>query len=286
MTSSMPYWTTMDMYHMIGLSCVSIVVYVYLIRDIFKNNIILFFNRLFKIKDKPILYSYRHICVLLCSYFLVVASLLSLNIFYLILQIYAYNKLPINTVLVNYSELNIKIMATICATVNIVSIMLYYIRNNNNFMKKLKNNYCLLESLLSIILCVIYVTAVKNARPMGIVKGDVSNFFIVIIISFLLVDFLIQRLQIKTKLSIRKALFGNSKIREAVNISKTEDIVLLYNVLMCDGLTIVLLLYSYTLNAFTISKALAYALLPLIFINITKRYKNAIENITQIKEKK
>ena len=71
MISNISYWTNMDMLHMIGISCVSILVYLYILKTTFKDNILFFFKRLIQVKEtQPILYSYRHICLLLVSYFL------------------------------------------------------------------------------------------------------------------------------------------------------------------------------------------------------------------------
>lgn len=266
-------------------SAVSVLFFIQIMNFVFKNNIIFLFKKLFAVREvQPVLYSYRHISLMIVSYFLIIISLLSLNLFYLILEIYVYYNVELNITALEYSELSIKIVAILCATLNIISIVLYYIRNNENFMKLLHNNYCLIESFLSILLCVMYVAAVKYSNPTGIIDGDFSSFLIVIAFCFVLLDIFLQKLQSKKKDNLRKLLFGNSKIKDLTNLNRNGDIFLLYNIIICNSLTIILIFYTNVLGNVTIVKAISYIFLELIYFGITKRYKMAINNIIQIKE--
>ena len=177
-------------------------------------------------------------------------------------------------------------MAILSASLVAIAILLYYIRNSNNFMSMLKNNYCLLESLLSILLCAIYIGATKHSKPIGTTIGSVSSFCIVATFCFVLLCIFLHKLQSKKKESLRKLLFGNTKIRELVTISKQENIELLYNVLLCDGLTLLIIFYVDSLASITIVKAISYILLQILFIGITKGYKTAINVIIKTKEDK
>ena len=288
MISNFSNWTNFELYQLLFVSIVSVLVYLYLIKVSFRDNIIFLLQKLFAIKDKqPILYSYRHICLMALSYFLILASFLALNLFYLIIEIYAYYGIQIDFSLITYSELSIKIVAILCATLNIISIVLYYIRNNDSFMKLLKNNYCLLEAILSLLLCIIYIAAIKFTKPINTLNGDLSSFFTVIILCFVLLDVLLWKLQSTKKESLRKIIFGgNSKIKELMNISRNSDIALLYNILVCDGLTILIIFYTSLIGNITITKAISYLLLEFIFIGITKRFKISIDKIIQVKETK
>ena len=267
-------------------SAISVILYIQIMNFVFKDNIIFLFKKLFAVREaQPVLYSYRHISLMIVSYFLIIISLLSLNLFYLILEIYTYYGVELNIAAIEYSELSIKIVTILCATLNVISIVLYYIRNNENFMKLLHNNYCLIESFLSILLCTMYVAAVKYSNPTGKVGGDFSSFLIVIALCFVILDIFLQKLQSKKKKdSLRKILFGNSKIKDLTNLSRNGDISLLYNILICNSLTIILIFYTNILGNITLAKAISYILLELVYIGVTKRYKAAINNIIQIKE--
>ncbi len=270
---------------LIVTSAVSVLFFIQIMNFVFKNNIIFLFKKLFAVREvQPVLYSYRHISLMIVSYFLIIISLLSLNLFYLILEIYVYYNVELNITAIEYSELSIKIVAILCATLNIISIVLYYIRNNENFMKLLHNNYCLIESFLSILLCVMYVAAVKYSNPTGTISGDFSSFLIVIAFCFVLLDVFLQKLQSKKKDNLRKLLFGNSKIKDLTNLNRNGDISLLYNIIICNSLTIILIFYTNVLGNVTIVKAISYIFLEFIYFGITKRYKMAINNIIQIKE--
>ena len=69
-------------------------------------------------------------------------------------------------------------------------------------------------------------------------------------------------------------------------LSKQENIELLYNVLLCDGLTLLLTFYIDTLTDVNIAKAIAYILLQILFVGITKGYKTSINVIIKTKEEK
>lgn len=270
---------------LIIMSTISIIIYTHISNLTFKDNVLFLFKKLFILREvQPVLYSYRHISLMVISYFLTILSFLCLNIFYLFLEIYAYSDIEINVSAIEYSELSIKIVIILCATLNISSVLLYYIRNNDNFMKLLKNNYCLLESLLSIILGITYVAAVKYSRPFSVINNDFSDFLIIIIACLVILDLFIQKLQAKKKDSLKKLLFGNSKIKELTNLNRYGDVALIYNVLLCNCIIILLLFYTNILYNISIIKAISYILLECIFIGVTKKYKISINNIIQIKE--
>ena len=71
-----------------------------------------------------------------------------------------------------------------------------------------------------------------------------------------------------------------------VTISKQENIELLYNILLCDGLTLLIIFYVDSLASITIVKAISYILLQVLFIGITKGYKTAINVTIKTKEDK
>ena len=287
MISSFANLTSTDLIYLITTFAISVLVYLSILKTSFKDNVCYLIKKLFQIRNsQPILYSYRHVSLMIASYFLIVCSLLVLNCFYLILAIYAYTGVPINIELVSYSELSIQVMAILGASLVAIAILLYYIRNSNNFMSLLKNNYCLLESLLSILLCAIYIGATKQSKPIGTTIGSVSSFCIVATFCFVLLCIFLHKLQSKKKESLRKLLFGNTKIRELVTISKQENIELLYNVLLCDGLTLLIIFYVDSLASITIVKAISYILLQILFVGITKGYKTAINVIIKTKEDK
>lgn len=287
MISSFANLTSTDLIYLITTFAISVLVYLSILKTSFKDNVCYLIKKLFQIRNsQPILYSYRHVSLMIASYFLIVCSLLVLNCFYLILAIYAYTGVPINIELVSYSELSIQVMAILGASLVAIAILLYYIRNSNNFMSLLKNNYCLLESLLSILLCAIYIGATKHSKPIGTTIGSVSSFCIVATFCFVLLCIFLHKLQSKKKESLRKLLFGNTKIRELVTISKQENIELLYNVLLCDGLTLLIIFYVDSLASITIVKAISYILLQVLFVGITKGYKTAINVIIKTKEDK
>lgn len=287
MISSFANLASTDLIYLITTFAISVLVYLSILKTSFKDNVCYLIKKLFQIRNsQPILYSYRHVSLMIASYFLIVCSLLVLNCFYLILAIYAYTGVPINIELVSYSELSIQIMAILSASLVAIAILLYYIRNSNNFMSMLKNNYCLLESLLSVLLCAIYIGATKHSKPIGITIGSVSSFCIVATFCFVLLCIFLHKLQSKKKESLRKLLFGNTKIRELVTISKQENIELLYNVLLCDGLTLLIIFYVDSLASITIVKAISYILLQVLFVGITKGYKTAINVIIKTKEDK
>lgn len=287
MISSFANLASTDLIYLIATFAISVLVYLSILKTSFKDNVCYLIKKLFQIRNsQPILYSYRHVSLMIASYFLIVCSLLVLNCFYLILAIYAYTGIPINIELVSYSELSIQVMAILGASLVAIAILLYYIRNSNNFMSMLKNNYCLLESLLSILLCAIYIGATKHSKPIGTTIGSVSSFCIVATFCFVLLCIFLHKLQSKKKESLRKLLFGNTKIRELVTISKQENIELLYNVLLCDGLTLLIIFYVDSLASITIVKAISYILLQVLFVGITKGYKTAINVIIKTKEDK
>ena len=287
MISSFANLASTDLIYLITTFAISVLVYLSILKTSFKDNVCYLIKKLFQIRNsQPILYSYRHVSLMIASYFLIVCSLLVLNCFYLILAIYAYTGIPINIELVSYSELSIQVMAILGASLVAIAILLYYIRNSNNFMSLLKNNYCLLESLLSILLCAIYIGATKHSKPIGTTIGSVSSFCIVATFCFVLLCIFLHKLQSKKKESLRKLLFGNTKIRELVTISKQENIELLYNVLLCDGLTLLIIFYVDSLASITIVKAISYILLQVLFVGITKGYKTAINVIIKTKEDK
>ena len=287
MISSFANLASTDLIYLITTFAISVLVYLSILKTSFKDNVCYLIKKLFQIRNsQPILYSYRHVSLMIASYFLIVCSLLVLNCFYLILAIYAYTGVPINIELVSYSELSIQVMAILGASLVAIAILLYYIRNSNNFMSLLKNNYCLLESLLSILLCAIYIGATKHSKPIGTTIGSVSSFCIVATFCFVLLCIFLHKLQSKKKESLRKLLFGNTKIRELVTISKQENIELLYNVLLCDGLTLLIIFYVDSLASITIVKAISYILLQVLFVGITKGYKTAINVIIKTKEDK
>lgn len=287
MISSFANLASTDLIYLIATFAISVLLYLSILKTSFKDNVCYLIKKLFQIRNsQPILYSYRHVSLMIASYFLIVCSLLVLNCFYLILAIYAYTGIPINIELVSYSELSIQVMAILGASLVAIAILLYYIRNSNNFMSMLKNNYCLLESLLSILLCAIYIGATKHSKPIGTTIGSVSSFCIVATFCFVLLCIFLHKLQSKKKESLRKLLFGNTKIRELVTISKQENIELLYNVLLCDGLTLLIIFYVDSLASITIVKAISYILLQVLFAGITKGYKTAINVIIKTKEDK
>lgn len=287
MISSFTNLASTDLIYLIATFAISVLVYLSILKTSFKDNVCYLIKKLFQIRNsQPILYSYRHVSLMIASYFLIVCSLLVLNCFYLILAIYAYTGVPINIELVSYSELSIQVMAILGASLVAIAILLYYIRNSNNFMSMLKNNYCLLESLLSVLLCAIYIGATKHSKPIGTTIGSVSSFCIVATFCFVLLCIFLHKLQSKKKESLRKLLFGNTKIRELVTISKQENIELLYNVLLCDGLTLLIIFYVDSLASITIVKAISYILLQVLFVGITKGYKTAINVIIKTKEDK
>lgn len=287
MISSFTNLASTELIYLIATFAISVLVYLSILKTSFKDNVCYLIKKLFQIRNsQPILYSYRHVSLMIASYFLIVCSLLVLNCFYLILAIYAYTGIPINIELVSYSELSIQVMAILGASLVAIAILLYYIRNSNNFMSMLKNNYCLLESLLSILLCAIYIGATKHSKPIGTTIGSVSSFCIVATFCFVLLCIFLHKLQSKKKESLRKLLFGNTKIRELVTISKQENIELLYNVLLCDGLTLLIIFYVDSLASITIVKAISYILLQVLFVGITKGYKTAINVIIKTKEDK
>ena len=150
----------------------------------------------------------------------------------------------------------------------------------------LKNNYCLLESLLSILLCSMYIGATKYSRPIRTVTSSASSFCIVTAFGLIFVYVLLHKLQFKKKENLRKLLFGNTKIKEQVAISKQENIELLYNILLCDSLTLLIIFYVNSLTSITIVKAISYILLQVLFIGITKGYKTMINVIFKTKEDK
>lgn len=287
MISSFTNLASTELIYLIVTFAISVLVYLSILKTSFKDNVCYLIKKLFQIRNsQPILYSYRHISLMIASYFIIVCSLLVLNSFYLILAIYAYTGIPINIELVSYSELSIQVMAILGASLVAIAILLYYIRNSNNFMSLLKNNYCLLESLLSILLCAIYIGATKHSKPIGTTIGSVSSFCIVATFCFVLLCVFLHKLQSKKKESLRKLLFGNTKIRELVTISKQENIELLYNVLLCDGLTLLIIFYVDSLASITIVKAISYILLQVLFVGITKGYKTAINVVIKTKEDK
>ena len=266
---------------------ISVLVYLSVFKLSFKENICFLIKKLFQIKNsQPILYSYRHISLMVASYFLIVCSFLALNCFYLIVAIYIYCGVPINMELVLYSELSIKIVVILSASLISDAILLYYIRNSNNFIELFKNSHCLLESLLSIILCAIYIAATKHSKPIGAINGSISSLYIIVILCFILLCIFLHKLQTKKKESLRKLLFGNTKIRELVTISKQENIELLYNILLSDGLTLLIIFYIDSLESITIMEAISYVLLHTLFIWITKGYKTAINMTIKTKEDK
>jgi hypothetical protein len=286
MINNFSSWNNFELCLLFITSSISVITYFLLIKQSFNENICFLFKKLFSIKDKqPILYSYRHICLMILSYFLIIASFFALNLFYLIIELYAYYNIQIDYDLILYSETAIKVAVILCATLNIISIILYYIRNNDSSMKFLRNNYCLLEAFLSLLLCGAYIAAIKFTKPMNIVNNDLSNFFTFIIIGYVILDAFLWKLQSSKKESLRKILFGsNSKIKELMNISRNGDIALLYNILVCDGLATLIIFYTAFLGNITILKAISYVLLNFIFIGITKRFKISIDKIIQTKE--
>lgn len=288
MISSFVSLANTELIYLIVTFAISALVHLIILKMSFKDNVCFLIKRLFQIKDnqQPVLYSYRHISLTIASYFLVVCSLLVLNIFYLILAIYAYYGISVNIELVSYSELSIQIMTILSASLIAITILLYYIRNSNNFMSFLKNNYCLLESLLSILLCAIYIGATKHSKPIGPVISSISSFCIIATFCFVLLYAFLRKLQSKKKESLRKLLFGNTKIRELVAISKQENIELLYNILLCDSLTLLIIFYTEFLATITIVKAVSYIFLQVLFVEITKEYKNMINVTVKTKENK
>ena len=177
-------------------------------------------------------------------------------------------------------------MAILSAALIAITILLYYIRNSSYFMGLLKNNYCLLESLLSILLCSMYIGATKYSRPIRTVTSSASSFCIVTAFGLIFVYVLLHKLHSKKKENLRKLLFGNTKIKEQVAISKEENIELLYNILLCDSLTLLIIFYVNSLTSITIVKAISYILLQVLFIGITKGYKTMINVIFKTKEDK
>ena len=287
MISSFIAMNNTELLYLIATFAVSVLVHLSVLKMSFKDNVCFLIKKLFQIRNnQPILYSYRHISLAVASYFLIVCSLLVLNCFYLILAIYAYNGIPINIESVSYSELNIQVMVILGASLVAITIILYYIRNSNNFMSMLKNNYCLLEALLSILLCMIYIRATKQSKPTGTIASSISNLCIVVTFCFILLSSFLHKLQSKKKENLRKLLFGNTKIRELVTISKQENIGMLYNVLLCDGLTLLIVFYLDSLVPITIVKSISYIFLQFLFVGITKGYKNMINTAIKTKENK
>lgn len=287
MISSFITMTSTELLYLIATFAVSVIVHLSVLKTSFKDNVCFLIKKLFQTRNnQPILYSYRHISLAVASYFLIVCSLLVLNCFYLILAIYVYNGIPINIESVSYSELNIQVMVILGASLVAITIILYYIRNSNNFMSMLKNNYCLLEALLSILLCIIYIRATKQSKPTGTIASSISNLCIVVTFCFILLSSFLHKLQSKKKENLRKLLFGNTKIRELVTISKQENIGLLYNVLLCDGLTLLIIFYVDSLVSITIVKSISYIFLQFLFVGITKGYKTMINTTIKTKENK
>lgn len=287
MISSFIGLTNTELIYLIVTFAISVLVYLSVFKLSFKENICFLIKKLFQIKNsQPILYSYRHISLMVASYFLIVCSFLALNCFYLIVAIYIYCGVPINMELVLYSELSIKIVAILSASLISDAILLYHIHNSNNFIELFKNNHCLLESLLSIVLCAIYIAATKHSKPIGAINGSISSLCIIVILCFILLCAFLHKLQTKKKESLRKLLFGNTKIRELVTISKQENIELLYNILLSDGLTLLIIFYIDSLESITIMEAISYVLLHTLFIGITKGYKIAINTTIKTKEDK
>lgn len=287
MISNFNNLTIAELVYLIVAFAISILVYLVIFRMSFKDNVCFLIKKLFQIRNsQPVLYSYRHISLVIASYFLIVCSFLVLNIFYLVLAIYTYYDIPINIELVLYSEMSIQVMAILSAALIAITIILYYIRNSNYFMGLLKNNYCLLESLLSILLCSMYIGATKYSRPIRTVTSSASSFCIVAAFGLVFIYVLLHKLQSKKKENLRKLLFGNTKIKEQVAISKQENIELLYNILLCDSLTLLIIFYVNSLTSITIVKAISYILLQVLFIGITKGYKTMINVIFKTKEDK
>lgn len=287
MISNFNNLTIAELVYLIVAFAISTLVYLVIFRMSFKDNVCFLIKKLFQIRNsQPVLYSYRHISLVIASYFLIVCSFLVLNIFYLVLTIYTYYDIPINIELVLYSEMSIQVMAILSAALIAITIILYYIRNSNYFMGLLKNNYCLLESLLSILLCSMYIGATKYSRPIRTVTSSASSFCIVAAFGLIFVYVLLHKLHSKKKENLRKLLFGNTKIKEQVAISKQENIELLYNILLCDSLTLLIIFYVNSLTSITIVKAISYILLQVLFIGITKGYKTMINVIFKTKEDK
>lgn len=287
MISNFNNLTIAELVYLIVAFAISTLIYLGIFRMSFKDNVCFLIKKLFQIRNsQPVLYSYRHISLVIASYFLIICSFLVLNIFYLVLAIYTYYDIPINIELVLYSEMSIQVMAILSAALIAITIILYYIRNSNYFMGLLKNNYCLLESLLSILLCSMYIGATKYSRPIRTVTSSASSFCIVTAFGLIFVYVLLHKLQFKKKENLRKLLFGNTKIKEQVAISKQENIELLYNILLCDSLTLLIIFYVNSLTSITIVKAISYILLQVLFIGITKGYKTMISVIFKTKEDK
>lgn len=287
MISNFNNLTIAELVYLIVAFAISTIVYLIIFRMSFKDNVCFLIKKLFQIRNsQPVLYSYRHISLVIASYFLIICSFLVLNIFYLILAIYTYYDIQINIELVLYSELSIQIMAILSTALITITILLYYIRNSNYFMGLLKNNYCLLESLLSILLCSMYIGATKYSRPIRTVTSSASSFCVVVAFGFVFLYVLLNKLHSKKKENLRKLLFGNTKIKEQVAISKQENIELLYNILLCDSLTLLIIFYVNSLTSITIVKAISYILLQVLFIGITKGYKTMISVTFKTKEDK
>ena len=287
MISSFITMTNTELLYLIATFAVSVLVHLSVFKMSFKDNVYFLIKKLFQIRNNQlILYSYRYISLAVASYFLIVCSLLVLNGFYLILAIYVYNGIPINIESVLYSELNIQVMVILGAFLVAITIIVYYIRNSNNFISMLNNHYCLLEALLSILLCMTYIMATKQSKPTGTIASSISNLCIVVTFCFILLSNFLHKLQSKKKENLRKLLFGNTKIRELVTISKQENIGLLYNVLLCDGLTLLIIFYVDSLVSITIVKAISYVFLQFLFVGITKGYKTAINVTIKTKEDK
>lgn len=288
MISNFTNLTSVELLYLIATFAVSVLVHFSILKMSFKDNVCFLIKKLFQIKDgqQPILYSYRHISLTIASYFLIICSLFALNIFYLVLAVYAYCDVPINIELVLYSELSIQIMTILGASLTAITILLYYIRNSNNFTSLLKNNYCLLESLLSILLCAIYIGAIRHSRPIGTVISSTSSFCIIVTFCFIFLCVFLHKFQSKKKESLRKFLFGNTKIRELVAVSRQENIELLYNILLCDSLTLLIIFYIESLASITIIKAISYIFLQVLFVGITKEYKTMINVTVKAKEDK
>ena len=90
MISSFTNLTSTELIYLIATFAISVLVYLSILKTSFKNNVCYLIKKLFQIRNnQPILYSYRHVSLMIASYFLIVCSLLVLNCFYLILAIYA-----------------------------------------------------------------------------------------------------------------------------------------------------------------------------------------------------
>ncbi|MCF0124950.1 MAG: hypothetical protein HUJ68_04220 [Clostridia bacterium] len=234
-----------------------------------RYNLFTLFSNLVHIKGKQqISYSYRYISLMIVSYFLLVLSFFVLNLFYLIIETYVYTGVSLNYALIAKSEMNIKIIAVLSATLNIVSIVLYFIRNNDKFTEALKNSYCVLEFTLSLFLCIIFIMSVSHIKTVDNLYGNISEYFIIIIMCFCLIDVLLKKLQ-KPKELVRKP-------KTSISLNRFEDISLLYNILRCCSLSIVLILFTDYLANFSILKSATFILLEMAFFGITDKHKHSI----------